>query len=200
MINELVLASGNKGKLSEMRALLAPAGISVEPMSLYTEQSPEETGLSFVENAIIKARHVAAVSGKAALADDSGLEVDALSGRPGIYSARFAGAHASDSDNNALLLELMEDVETERRSARYHCVMVLMRTPSDPMPLICSASWEGQILYAPQGNNGFGYDPLFYVPDLQCSAAELDKAHKNRISHRAKALRTLMSTLGLATD
>jgi len=200
MINELVLASGNKGKLSEMQALLAPAGISVEPMSLYTEQSPEETGLSFVENAIIKARHVAAVSGKAALADDSGLEVDALSGRPGIYSARFAGAHASDSDNNALLLELMEDVETERRSARYHCVMVLMRTPSDPMPLICSASWEGQILYAPQGNNGFGYDPLFYVPDLQCSAAELDKVHKNRISHRAKALRTLMSTLGLATD
>jgi len=200
MINELVLASGNKGKLSEMQALLAPAGISVEPMSLYTEQSPEETGLSFVENAIIKARHVAAVSGKAALADDSGLEVDALSGRPGIYSARFAGAHASDSDNNALLLELMEDVETERRSARYHCVMVLMRTPSDPMPLICSASWEGQILYAPQGNNGFGYDPLFYVPDLQCSAAELDKAHKNRISHRAKALRALMSTLGLATD
>lgn len=197
---ELVLASGNKGKLAEMQALLSPAGIEVEALSAYTDISPEETGLSFVENAIIKARHAAAISGKPALADDSGLEVDALNGRPGIYSARFAGPEAKDADNNALLLESLEGVEGEQRSARYHCVMALMRSPSDPVPLICSASWEGLILDAPRGANGFGYDPLFLVPDLGLSAAELDSAHKNRISHRARALRALMIELGLQTD
>jgi XTP/dITP diphosphohydrolase len=155
----------------------------------------EETGLSFVENAILKARHAAAHTGLAALADDSGIEVDALKGAPGIYSARFAGVNATDSDNNAFLLKQLTNVPEPLRTARYHCVLVYMRHAEDSMPLICSASWEGYILTAPQGEGGFGYDPLFWLPELNCTSAQLTKAHKNKISHRGKAMAALLAAL-----
>lgn len=194
-MQKLVLASGNRGKLKEFSDLLQNRGFAVNAQSEFGLDSADETGLTFVENALIKARHVCQHTGLPALADDSGIEVDALNGAPGIYSARFAGPNASDTDNNAKLLQELAEVPDEFRTARYQCVLVLMRHANDPTPLICQGSWEGRILREPVGEGGFGYDPLFFVPTHNCSAAQLDKAEKNRISHRAIALQTLLQSL-----
>ncbi len=190
-----VLASGNAGKLREFKRLLADAHIEVEPQSGFDVPEAEETGLSFVENAILKARNAARHSGLPAIADDSGLEVDALNGAPGIYSARYAGPGCSDADNNQKLLRELSGVKEEDRSARFQCVIVYLRHAEDPTPLICQGTWEGRILNAEQGDNGFGYDPLFFVPDTGCSSAELDPDTKNRLSHRGQALRQLLAVL-----
>jgi XTP/dITP diphosphohydrolase len=189
----VVLASGNVGKLRELDAVLAPLGLSLKPQSEFDVPEVEETGLSFVENAIIKARAAAAHSGLPAIADDSGLEVDYLDGAPGIYSARYSGA--GDAANNTRLLQELHDVPEAQRSARFQCVLVYMRHALDPTPLVCQASWEGAILFAPAGEHGFGYDPLFYVPEHQCSSAQLPPEIKNRISHRAKASALLFDAL-----
>ncbi len=194
-MSQLVLASGNPGKLREFQQLLAGCGYEVVPQSQFALESAEETGLSFVENAILKARHACAATGLPALSDDSGIEVDALNGEPGIYSARFAGEGASNEQNNTYLLERLRDVPDAARTARYQCVLVYMRHAKDPTPLICQGSWEGRILTAPIGDGGFGYDPLFYVPTHHCSAAQLSKEEKGRISHRAIASRCLVSAL-----
>lgn len=197
-MQKLVLASGNRGKLKEFGDLLNNCGFEVRAQSDFGLDTAEETGLTFVENALIKARHVCLHTGLPALADDSGIEVDALNGQPGIYSARFAGAGATDADNNRKLLAELAAVADEHRTARYHCILVLMRHASDPTPLICHGTWEGRILYEPAGDGGFGYDPLFFVPSHNCSAAQLDKAEKNRISHRAVALQVLLQSLARA--
>ncbi len=194
-MKQVVLASGNPGKLAEFKTLLADCGFDVRPQGEFDLESAEETGLSFVENAILKARHAARHTGLPALADDSGIEVDALLGAPGIYSARFAGDGASDADNNAKLLHALQDMPEAERSARYQCVLVYMRHAADPTPLIAQGSWEGRILTAPRGEGGFGYDPLFWVPSHQCAAAELSKAEKGLISHRAQAMQALLNAL-----
>jgi len=194
-MDTLVLASGNQKKLGEMRAILEPLTLKVVPQSDFQVPEAEETGLTFVENAILKARNAAAHTGLPAIADDSGLEVDALNGAPGIYSARFSGADASDAKNNALLIDMLGDLPDAPRSARYQAVLVLMRHPDDPTPLICQGTWEGEILLAPRGNGGFGYDPHFLIPELGVTAAEMDPAEKNRVSHRGRALKALMDAL-----
>lgn len=191
----LVLATGNAGKLREMRAILAPWGVDVRPQSEFTRAAAEETGLSFVENALLKARFAAEVSGLPAIADDSGLEVDALHGAPGIYSARYAGPGADDAANNERLLGDLETVPDAERTARYRCAMVYLRWALDPAPLVCQASWEGRIGRLPRGRGGFGYDPLFLVDDGSQTAAELEAAHKNEVSHRGRALRALVAEL-----
>jgi XTP/dITP diphosphohydrolase len=190
-----VLATGNAGKLREMRAILAPWGVDVRPQSEFTRAAAEETGLSFVENALLKARFAAEVSGLPAIADDSGLEVDALHGAPGIYSARYAGPGADDAANNDRLLRDLETVPDAERTARYRCAMVYLRWALDPAPLVCQASWEGRIGRLPRGRGGFGYDPLFLVDDGSQTAAELEAAHKNEVSHRGRALRALVAEL-----
>lgn len=195
MTQKIVLASGNAGKLREFQQLLAGCGFDVVPQSAYQIANADETGLTFVENAIIKARHACHHTGLPAIADDSGLEVDALNGRPGIYSARYAGNGASDGDNNAKLLQELHTVPEAQRTARYHCVLAFMRHAEDPTPLLCHGSWEGRILTAARGQGGFGYDPLFFVPTHGCAAAELDKDEKNRISHRGMAMADLLATL-----
>ena len=192
---QLVLASGNRGKLAEFQQLLADTGWDVIAQSAFATPEIEETGLSFVENAILKARNAAQHSGLPALADDSGLEVDALDGAPGIYSARFAGADANDASNNRKLIELLADVPEAQRNARFQCVLVFMRHAHDPSPLICQGTWEGKILTAPRGEQGFGYDPLFYVPELAQSAAELPAPLKNQRSHRGQALQKMLLAL-----
>ncbi|HBL87343.1 MAG TPA: non-canonical purine NTP pyrophosphatase, RdgB/HAM1 family [Alcanivorax sp.] len=194
-MDTLVLASGNQKKLDEMRAILEPLALKVVPQSDFQVPEAEETGLTFVENAILKARNAAAHTGLPAIADDSGLEVDALNGAPGIYSARFSGADASDAKNNALLIDMLGDLPDVPRTARYQAVLVLMRHPDDPTPLICQGTWEGEILLAPRGNGGFGYDPHFLIPELGVTAAEMEPAEKNRISHRGRALKALMDAL-----
>lgn len=194
-MSTLVLASGNRGKLQEFQELLAGAGYDVRAQSEFNITSADETGLTFVENAILKARHVCAQTGLPALADDSGIEVDALQGQPGIYSARFAGEQATDTDNNHKLLQQLAQVPDAERSARYQCVLVLMRHAADPVPLICQAAWEGRILREPLGTGGFGYDPLFFVTTHHCSAAQLETAEKNRISHRARAMLQMLQAL-----
>ncbi|MBV5309467.1 RdgB/HAM1 family non-canonical purine NTP pyrophosphatase [Chromatium okenii] len=191
----IVLASNNAGKVREIGQLLAGARIQVVPQREYGVGEVEETGLSFVENAIIKARHAAQISGLAAIADDSGIEVDALRGAPGIYSARYAGAGASDEANLIKLLADLDGLPDAERSARFQCVLVYLRHAADPMPLICQGTWEGQILTAPRGAHGFGYDPIFFVPTHGCSSAELDPAIKNQLSHRGQALRQLRAAL-----
>jgi len=191
-MNKIVLASGNKGKLREFAELFAPLNIEVVPQSEFNVPEAEETGLSFVENAIIKARNAAHHTGLPAIADDSGLEVDYLLGAPGIYSARYAGQDASDQDNLNALLAALEAVPDRERAARYQCVLVLMRHSKDPTPLICQASWQGRILTEAIGNGGFGYDPIFWVPETECSAAELSSAQKHALSHRGKAIRQLI--------
>ena len=191
----LVLASGNAGKLREFNDLLGTLGFDVKAQSVYNVPEAIEDGLSFVENAIIKARNACEVSGLPALADDSGIEVDALNGAPGIYSARYAGPDANDNNNNAALLKALENTPKGKRSARYQCVLVFMRHAQDPTPLICQGSWEGEILTKPIGNGGFGYDPIFWVPSHNMAAAELDKNEKNKISHRGKALKLLIEAL-----
>ena len=194
MPQRIVLATGNKGKVKEFSELLADQDISVVPQSDFGVPDAAETGLTFVENAILKARNAAQHTGLPAIADDSGLEVDFLNGAPGIYSARYAGDGGSAA-NNAKLLEALAAVTEGQRSARFQCVLVYLRHADDPTPLICQGTWEGQILRAPQGEEGFGYDPLFFVPDEGCSAAELPAARKNELSHRGQALRCLLSAL-----
>ncbi|MBU2965655.1 RdgB/HAM1 family non-canonical purine NTP pyrophosphatase [Amphritea sp. 2_MG-2023] len=195
MTRQIVLASGNKGKLKEFNQVLGDLGVEVVPQSQFNVPDADETGLSFVENAIIKARHACQLTGLPALADDSGLEVDALNGAPGIYSARFAGAGATDAKNNQKLLQLLEGTSPEQRSARFRCVLVFMRHAEDPTPLICQGSWEGQILPLPQGDNGFGYDPLFLVPGLDIASAQLPPEQKNKISHRGQAVQQLIQLI-----
>ncbi len=195
MSQRIVLASNNQGKVREIGQLLADRNMEVLPQSSFDIPDIEETGLSFVENAILKARNAAAHSGLPAIADDSGLEVDALNGAPGIYSARYAGPGATDEDNNAKMLEALADVPDEARTARFQCLMVYMRHAEDPVPIICQGSWEGRILRSPQGENGFGYDPLFFVPERNCSAAQLPPEVKNAMSHRGKALQCLLQAL-----
>ena len=191
----LVLATGNAGKLRELREILEPWNVDVRPQSEFTHAHAAETGLSFVENALLKARHAAGASGLPAIGDDSGLEVDALRGAPGIHSARYATPLASDADNNLKLLDELAAVPAAARGARYRCAMVYLRWPLDAAPLIAQAAWEGRILRAPVGVHGFGYDPLFEVAGTGRSAAQLDPAEKNRISHRGQALRALLLAL-----
>jgi len=195
MPSKIVLASNNAGKLKEFQQLLAERQLTVLPQAQFDVTDVEETGFSFVENAIIKARHASKIAGLPAIADDSGLEVDFLEGAPGIYSARFSGADATDDKNNQKLLEGLRDVPDELRSARFQCVLVYLRHPLDPTPLICQGSWEGRILTVPRGTNGFGYDPLFLDPTTGLSSAELSKTEKNTRSHRAKALQGLLAKL-----
>ena len=191
----IVLASNNPGKVREINQLLAGHTVQVVPQSDYGVPEAVEDGLSFVENAILKARNAARHSGLPAIADDSGIEVDALNGEPGIHSARYAGSGASDRANLERLLEEMKHIPVEQRTARFQCLMVYMRHATDPTPLICQGTWEGRILHAPQGENGFGYDPVFFVPDQGCSSAELPAEVKNRLSHRGLALRELLERL-----
>lgn len=191
----IVLASGNKGKIKELDALLAPMGWQVRPQSDWQFEEAEETGLSFVENAIIKARHACEHTGLPALADDSGIAVDALNGAPGIYSARFAGQGCSDDDNIDALLEQLKDVPHDKRTARFICVLVFMQHAKDPTPIICQGEWEGKIMQQRAGVGGFGYDPVFYVPEQDCSAAQLSAEDKRLLSHRGKALAQLRRLL-----
>lgn len=191
----IVLASNNKGKLRELGDLLENHSIELIPQGELDIPEAEEDGLSFVENAILKARHACSLSGFPAIADDSGLEVDALKGAPGIHSARYAGVHGDDTANNHKLLEALCNVPNEDRTARFQCVMIFMRHAKDPTPMVCQGSWEGRILREPRGENGFGYDPLFWVPDENATAAELASAVKNAQSHRGKALHKLMRRL-----
>jgi len=190
----IVLASGNEGKLVELQAILSEKQIELVPQSEFSISEADETGLSFVENAIIKARHACSKTGLPAIADDSGIEVDALNGEPGIYSARYAGVSGpeADAENNAKLLTELEQVAEQDRTARFQCAIVYLRHEKDPMPLICQGTWEGRILFSAVGANGFGYDPLFYVPTHNCASAELDPILKNSISHRGQALTQLM--------
>ncbi|MFG0805769.1 RdgB/HAM1 family non-canonical purine NTP pyrophosphatase [Pseudomonas fluvialis] len=194
-LNELVLASHNAGKLKELQDMLG-AHVRLRSVGEFSREEPEETGLSFVENAILKARHAARLSGLPALADDSGLAVDALGGAPGIYSARYADGQG-DAANNAKLLQALREVPEAQRSAQFVCALALVRHADDPLPIICEGLWQGRILQAPRGSNGFGYDPLFWVEERQCSSAELDKASKNQLSHRARAMLLLKQRLGL---
>ena len=194
----LVLASGNAGKLREFNQLLVPLGLDVRPQADFGVGDVPETGLTFVENALIKARAVSQASGLPALADDSGLEVDALDGAPGIYSARYGGEPKSDERNNAKLLEALSHYAEGQRSGRYWCVLVYLRHPEDPVPIIVQRSWEGEILTVPRGEGGFGYDPLFWLLDQGMTAAELPAESKNRLSHRGRALQALVETLQVA--
>lgn len=195
--SKVVLASGNKGKLLELNAMLSATGLEVVPQSEFDLETPEETGLTFVENSILKARYVSEQTGLAAIADDSGIEVDALRGEPGIYSARYAGENATDTENLQKLLLKMKDVDDENRQCRFHCVIVFLQFPTDPTPIICHGIWEGRLLREPVGGNGFGYDPVFYVPEHDCASAELSPEQKNLISHRGKALRDLAQKLNV---
>ncbi|MEG3078994.1 RdgB/HAM1 family non-canonical purine NTP pyrophosphatase [Halomonas sp. 5021] len=194
----LVLASGNVGKLKEFNELLAPLGFDVRTQADYGVHDVAETGVTFVENALIKAREASRQNGLPALADDSGLEVDALQGAPGIYSARYAGEPKSDQRNNAKLLEALQDCPEGQRTARYWCVLVYLRHPEDPVPVIVQRSWEGEVLAHPRGEGGFGYDPLFWLPDQSSSVAELPSETKNRLSHRGRALSGLVDVLKVA--
>lgn len=193
-MQQIVLASGNKGKLKEFSEMFARHQIEVLPQNQFDVQEVPETGTTFVENAIIKARHAAEVTGLAAIADDSGLEVDFLQGAPGIYSARYAGEGAKDSDNYQKVLNALAN-EDCIRTARFQCVLVYMRHAKDPTPIICQASWEGSIASEPQGENGHGYDPVFIPAEHSISAAELTSDEKNRLSHRGKALELLLTAM-----
>lgn len=192
---KIVLASNNAGKVREINQLLASQQIMVVAQKEFSIPDAIEDGLSFVENAIKKARHAASLSGLPAIADDSGIEVDALNGAPGIYSARFAGAGASDQANLEKLLAELAEIPETGRGARFQCLMVYMRHAEDPTPIICQGTWEGSILFEPRGANGFGYDPVFFVPTHQCSSAQLPAEVKNSLSHRGQALRKLLAEL-----
>lgn len=194
-VRQVVLASGNKGKLAEIRSLLEGTGLGVVPQSEFAIVEVAETGLTFVENAILKARAACAGAGLPAIADDSGLEVDFLQGAPGVRSARFAGQGCTDEDNNRLLLERLQDVPEAARSARFRCVMVYLRHSCDPAPIICEGVWEGRIGMRPSGERGFGYDPVFVPSGTSQSAACLVPAEKNRQSHRGQALRRLIAIM-----
>jgi len=196
LFNELVLASHNTGKLKELQAMLGDA-VRVRSIGEFSDIEPEETGLSFVENAILKARNAARISGLPALADDSGLAVDHLGGAPGIYSARYANGQG-DAANNAKLLDALKDVPDSGRSAQFVCALALLRHADDPLPILCEGLWQGRILHSAQGEHGFGYDPLFWVPERDCSSAELAPKDKNQLSHRARAMALLKQRLGIA--
>ena len=193
---ELVLASSNRGKLAEFAPLLADAGFVLRTQGEFGVSDAIEDGASFVENALIKARHASAATGRPALGDDSGLLVDALDGAPGLYSARYAGVHGQAAANNEKLLRALQEVPATARAARFHCTLVLVRHAADPRPLIADGEWTGCILPAPRGDHGFGYDPVFFDPALGQGAAELDPAVKNRVSHRGRAIARLLALLG----
>jgi len=193
---QIVLASGNKGKLVELQNALDDFDVALIPQSEFDVTDADETGLSFIENAILKARHASLATGLPALADDSGLEVDALDGAPGIYSARYSimdgeAGPASDEKNNQKLLNALKGVQPENRTARFHCVLAYVRHAKDPNPLICQGAWEGSIQTELDGQGGFGYDPLFFIQELNCTSAQLSKEEKNKISHRGKAIEQL---------
>jgi len=194
-VKRVVLASANAGKLRELNALLAPVGMDVVPQSQFAIEAAEETGETFIENAIIKARHAARLCALPAIADDSGLIVDALDGAPGVRSARYAGVGASDEENLRLLLDNMRGIPDARRGASFVCVMVYMRDPHDACPRVGEGLWRGRITHAPRGDGGFGYDPVFFVEERGCTSAELAPADKNSISHRATAMRALLADL-----
>lgn len=195
MSKKIVLATGNQGKVKEMADLLSDFGFEVHAQSEFNVSEVAETGTTFIENAIIKARHAAQETGLAAIADDSGLEVDYLKGAPGIYSARYSGEGATDKRNLDRVLEELKGVPEAQRTARFHCVLVLMRHAADPTPIVCHGKWEGRILTEPSGDNGFGYDPIFFVPEDNCASADLEPARKKQLSHRGKALKELFATI-----
>lgn len=194
-MQKVVLATGNPGKVRELADLLADFGLDVVAQTALGVEPAEETGLTFIENAILKARHAAQITGLPAIADDSGLAVDALGGAPGIYSARYAGPQASDQQNLDKLLVALQDVPPGRRAAQFHCVLVYMRHAQDPTPLVFHGCWAGEIALAPAGAGGFGYDPIFYVPELGCTAAELTRDEKGAVSHRGKALKLMLAAM-----
>ena len=191
----LVLASGNRGKLQELTAMLDPLGWDVRPQGEWRVPEAVEDGLSFIENALIKARHASRLTGHAALGDDSGLVVDALNGAPGIYSARYAGETAGDAENNRKLLAALKDIPQAQRTAHFYCAMAVVRHGEDPAPLVAIGRWDGRILEAPAGDGGFGYDPLFWVPGENCSSAQLAPDRKNRLSHRGQALSAMLDLI-----
>ncbi|RUQ37811.1 MAG: RdgB/HAM1 family non-canonical purine NTP pyrophosphatase [Candidatus Competibacteraceae bacterium] len=196
-MHQWILATGNPGKVREFAAVLGSLGVEIRPQSAFGVPEAAETGLTFIENALIKARNATQHTGLPALADDSGLVVDALGGAPGIYSARYAGPDADDQRNLLQLLEAMRDIPMERRTARFVCALALLRHPTDPMPVLCQASWEGRITFEPSGSGGFGYDPVFLVPTEHRTSAELAPEIKNRLSHRGQALAELAQRLKL---
>jgi XTP/dITP diphosphohydrolase len=197
--NKIVFASSNAGKIHELQTMLESFHHEIIPQATLGIDDADETGLTFVENALLKARHASEQSGKSAIGDDSGLVVDALDGLPGIFSARYAGKHGDAKKNIEKLLNEMQDVPSENRHAHFHCVLVYLEHAEDPAPLICEGVWHGTILYAPTGTQGFGYDPVFYDENEQCSAAELELSRKNKISHRGQALQILMRKLNEST-
>ncbi len=194
-MQKIVLATGNPGKVAELSAMLAPLSLEIVPQTELSVPDADETGLTFIENAIIKARHAAKLTGLPAIADDSGLAVDALGGAPGIYSARYAGQGATDNDNIQKLLQALADVPQSQRQAQFHCVLVYLRHAEDPTPLIAHGIWHGEITLHPHGDGGFGYDPVFFVPELACTSAQLSKTAKAQVSHRGKALQLLLAQL-----
>ncbi|TDN46840.1 XTP/dITP diphosphatase [Scandinavium goeteborgense] len=194
-MQKVVLATGNAGKVRELASLLNDFGLDVVAQTELNVESVEETGLTFIENAILKARHAAKVTGLPAIADDSGLAVDVLGGAPGIYSARYAGEDASDQQNLEKLLVALKDVPDDKRQAQFHCMLVYMRHAEDPTPLVCHGSWPGVITREAAGNGGFGYDPIFFVPDAGKTAAELSREEKIAVSHRGQALKLLLEAL-----
>ncbi|ERP89257.1 Ham1 protein [Alcanivorax sp. MD8A] len=194
-MEKLVLASGNKKKLAELQGLLSPLNIEVVPQSEFDVPEADETGTTFVENAIIKARNACKHTGLPAIADDSGIEIDALRGAPGVFSARFAGVGATDAKNNKLMVELLSDLPDVNRGARYVAVLALMEHEDDATPILCQGTWDGEIVLEPQGEQGFGYDPHFFVPEKGCTAAQLDPQEKNALSHRGKAMAALLTQL-----
>lgn len=195
MDKKIVLATGNQGKVKELASMLSGLGFEVLPQSDFAVSEVPETGTTFVENAIIKARHAAKQTGLPAIADDSGLAVNALGGAPGVYSARYSGEHATDQTNMAKLLEAMADIPKEQRQAKFLCVLVFMRHPDDPCPIICQGEWQGAITTSEFGEHGFGYDPVFWLAEQNCSSAQLTAQQKNSLSHRGKALELLLTEL-----
>ncbi|MBI6548422.1 XTP/dITP diphosphatase [Xenorhabdus lircayensis] len=194
-MQKVILATGNAGKVRELADLLADFGLDIVAQTELGVDSADETGLTFIENAIIKARHAAAVTGLPAIADDSGLSVDALGGTPGIYSARYAGSDASDQENLEKLLEAMRNVPDEQRQAQFNCVLVYLRHAEDPTPLVFHGRWSGILTHEPAGEGGFGYDPIFYAPEFGCTAAQMSREQKNAVSHRGKALEMLLEVM-----
>lgn len=194
-MNRIVLATNNQGKVKELHDLLSNAGLEIISQKEFNVPDIDETGLSFIENAIIKARHTAQLTGLPAIADDSGLVVNALNGAPGIYSARYAGEHGNDKKNIQKLLHDLQNIADEQRTAYFYCALVLIRYATDPTPIICLGKWHGTLLHYEQGCGGFGYDPIFYLPELNCTAAELTREQKNQLSHRGQALKQLLAQL-----
>ncbi|MDH2378261.1 RdgB/HAM1 family non-canonical purine NTP pyrophosphatase [Providencia hangzhouensis] len=194
-MQKVVLATGNPGKVNELADLLRDFGMDTVAQTSLGVESAEETGLTFIENAILKARHAAAQTGLPAIADDSGISVDALGGAPGIYSARYAGEDATDEQNLIKLLEAMKNVPDDQRQAQFNCVLVYLRHAEDPTPLVFHGRWHGVITHERKGQGGFGYDPIFYVPELGCTSAELTKAEKQAVSHRGRALTMMLDAL-----